>query len=249
MTSIALNPEIPSFGCVAVGFVYSLKVVLTNVGPVMERFKVALEDRPEDEEENKIKCIYTPHPSAPGMQSVIKLVFYAKCTNHHNFSIRITRGIDKFSETFAITALVVSSDSFKKISHGLKMKKKEVYAPGVSCLGTVSATQSSIIGEGYPSIYTESLISDEELEDLKLIPFVGNVYYNPYSKRLIRDEVLSKVCTGNRWSVEESQQRTTEEWEKRLLELEMKGMVTERLIGQMIKDGSLLPTNSTIDSV
>jgi hypothetical protein len=149
---------------VSIGYAYSLKICLTNVGTVLERFKVALENDPEDESENKMKCVYAPQPLAPGMQTVLKIIFHAKENNHVIFPLLITRGSDKVTETHQITALVVPSDNFKKISRNLKFKNKDIYSAGVECMGAVSHTQSSFIGDGAPSLYSESLISDEEFE-------------------------------------------------------------------------------------
>lgn len=164
MTSIALSPEAPTFGCVSVGFAYSLKIYLTNIGSSLERYKITLEDKPESETENRMKCVYMPQPLAPGMQSVIKIVFHAKENDHCSFPLCITKGSDRMTLTVPITALVVPSDNFKKITRNLKYKNKEVYSAGVECMGAISLTQSSYIGEGAPSMYSETLISDEELE-------------------------------------------------------------------------------------
>jgi hypothetical protein len=165
MTTIALSPDTLTLGCVSIGFAYTLKIHLTNVGTISERYKITLEDKPENETENKMKCVYSPQPLAPGMQTVIKIVFHAKENNHVCFPLCITRGSDRVLETkYPITALVVPSDNFKKISRNLKFKNKEVYSSGVECIGAISLTQSSFIVDGAPSMYSENLISDEDFE-------------------------------------------------------------------------------------
>lgn len=246
MSSVMLSPSPLGLGCVSVGFAYSLKVCLTNVGTILERFKITMDIDAQIDTENKMKCIYKPQSLAPGMQMIIKVIFHAKENNHASFPITITRGSDKSIETHYITALVVPPDNFKKITRNLKFKNKDIYAEGVECIGAISLTQSSFIGEGAPSMYSENLISDDEFEDLQQIPFVRNVYYNPYTKHLVQDDILSKVTTGDGWTVEESQQKSKEIWSSRLLELETKGMVTERTVGQLLKERSVISTTSSI---
>ena len=50
----------------------------------------------------------------------------------------------------------------------VRFKKKEIYPPGVECLGAISLTQSSFLGEGAPSLYSENLITDEDFEVLQI---------------------------------------------------------------------------------
>jgi hypothetical protein len=177
MSAISLSPEALTLGCVSIGFAYSLKIYITNVGTVLERYKVTLEDKPENETENKMKCVFSPQPLAPGMQTVIKIIFHAKENNHVSFPLCITRGSDRITETFPITALVVPSDNFKKISRNLKLKNKEVYSAGVECIGAISLTQSSFLGDGAPSMYSENLISDEDFEARFLLLFMTYYMY------------------------------------------------------------------------
>lgn len=170
-SSIVLSPSPLSFGCVSIGFAYSLKICLTNVGTILERFKVTLADM-EQETENKMKCVYSPQPLAPGMQMIIKIVFHAKENNHVSFPLSITRGFDKETEVHHITGLVVPPDNFKKITRNLKFKNKNIYVEGVECIGAISLTQSSFIADGAPSMYSENLISDDELEVIHIRIFV-----------------------------------------------------------------------------
>ena len=164
MSSVMLSPSPLGLGCVSVGFAYSLKICLTNVGTILERFKITMDSEAQNDTENKMKCVYTPQSLAPGMQMIIKVIFHAKENNHASFPISITRGSDKAVETHHITALVVPPDNFKKITRNLKFKNKDIYAEGVECIGAISLTQSSFIGEGAPSMYSENLISDDEFE-------------------------------------------------------------------------------------
>lgn len=164
MPSFLLSPEAMTFGCVSNGFAYSLKIYLTNISSILERYKITLENKPDNETENRMKCIYLPQPLAPGMQVVIKIVFHAKENKHVSFPLHIMRGSDRIIETYPISALVVPSENFKKITRNLKFKNQEIYSPGVECIGAILENQSSFIGEGAPSMYSENLISDEDLE-------------------------------------------------------------------------------------
>ena len=164
MSIVSLSPQVPTFGCVSVGYAYLLKVYVTNVGPALDRFKVELEDKADEESPNKMKCDYVRQSLAPGMQSVVKIMLYAQDCHDVNYELYITRGSDEVMEVFTISAVIVPSNNFKKITRNLKMRKKDIYSPGVTCLGVVSLTQSSYIGDGAPSMYTEVLIPDEDFE-------------------------------------------------------------------------------------
>jgi hypothetical protein len=44
------------------------------------------------------------------------------------------------------------------------------------------------------------------------LPILPETYWNPYSKELCVDEILSQVITSPKWTVEESQRATQESW-------------------------------------
>lgn len=44
------------------------------------------------------------------------------------------------------------------------------------------------------------------------LPILPETYWNPYTKELVVDQVLSAVHTSPKWTVEESKQATDEAW-------------------------------------
>jgi hypothetical protein len=76
------------------------------------------------------------------------------------------------------------------------------------------------------------------------LPILPETYWNPYSKELCVDEILSQVITSPKWTVEESQRATQESWSAfpsllpftphraaRADQLETEGMLTSRILG------------------
>ena len=162
MASFSLSPDPLTFGCVSVGYAYSMRVVLTSFTSYLERFKIEIKNN--EDTSNKIKCHYSLKPLAPGMQLVIKLTFNARECNHNNFPLSITLASTKTAQVFNVSALVVPPENFKKTARNLRFNGKSIYPPGVDCIGAISQTQSSFIGQGAPSIYSENLVTEEDLE-------------------------------------------------------------------------------------
>lgn len=244
---VSLSPHPLTVGYVAIGFAYSFTVTLTNVGPNLDRFKVVVSE--QEETRNKVKCVYAPQPIAPGMNTVIKIILHAKESNQFSFPLSVTRGSTRVTEVFDVTVMIVPTKSFKKIAHNLRCKNKDIYSPCVECIGSLSFTQSSFLGEGAPSLFSENLMTEEDFEDLKDVPFVRNVYWNPHTKCLVHDSELSAVLTGKGWSLEESKEKSNINWDTRLMELEAKGMVTQRVFDQMVKERSSFSATSSPTSI
>ena len=70
------------------------------------------------------------------------------------------------------------------------------------------------------------LSEEGEIEDLADIPRVPNVYFDPWSKELKIDPVLTSVVVGADMTVQESIEATQKRYMERNARLEDKGMFT-----------------------
>jgi hypothetical protein len=159
-----LSTDPPSFGYLGAGFVYKLKVSLTNIGEALERFKVLIQtDDPE--EPNDITCDFKVTNLAPGMSVRFNLELRAESCYETTYTMLITTSSSKITEMRVISALVIPQETFKKVARSLMLRDRGIYASGVSCVGQLSGENAgpSIIS-GAPTIYSEALIDDEELD-------------------------------------------------------------------------------------
>lgn len=189
-----IYPDPPSFGYVSVGFIYKLKVILTNTSNTIDRFKITI----QSDDKNDINTIisnYKINNIAPGMNIIFYLELRAEICYETTYTIFISKSLSKLTETKVISALIIPQDSFKKIAKSLVLRNQKIYAPGVKCIGQLTGENAgpSIIS-GAPTIYSENLIDDEELEELMDLPILPETYWNPYSKEICVDSILSQVC-------------------------------------------------------
>lgn len=164
MTDFTLNPDPPSFGYIGAGFLYQLRCSLTNTGPVMDRFKIVIQnDDPEDP--NTISCDYQVTSLAPGMNISFNLTLHANSCYETTYTMMITKSLSKVSDIKIISALIIPIDTFKKVSRLLMLRNLGIYAKGVKCAGQLNGENVGVsIISGAPTIYSEALIDDEELD-------------------------------------------------------------------------------------
>jgi hypothetical protein len=198
--NITLNSDPPSFGCISAGFVYKLKLSITNCGASFDRFRITI--RKNDEEDpNAITSNFPLTNIAPGMSAHFDLDLRAEGCYETTYTMLITSANTTVSESKVISALVIPQDTFKKVAKALILRNKGIYAPYVYCIGQLSgeSAQRSMIS-GAPTIYSESLIDDDELEvahystqlaDLNV--FLGTCrssYFTPNLLESFREETL-----------------------------------------------------------
>jgi hypothetical protein len=77
----------------------------------------------------------------------------------------ITKSLSKVSDIKIISALIIPIDTFKKVSRLLMLRNLGIYAKGVKCAGQLNGENVGVsIISGAPTIYSEALIDDEELD-------------------------------------------------------------------------------------
>lgn len=162
--SISIKPDPLSFGCVSEGFVYKLKVFLSNHGKGMDRFRIEVSPD-SDSEPNTLTCDYKISNIAPGVGSSFTLELRAISSFQTTFTLVVTRASSKESISLSISALVIPREVFKKVAKSLMLRNKGIYATGVRCFGQLSGEIGApSIVSGAPTIYSEALIDDEELD-------------------------------------------------------------------------------------
>lgn len=163
-----LNPDPPSFGYISMGFIYKLRITLTNTGSEMDRFKIIIQIDDKNDP-NIITSDYKVINLAPGMSNSFNLELRAESCYETTYTMLISKSNSKITENKVVSALIIPQDSFKKISKSLVLRNQRIYAPGVKCIGQLSGENAgpSIIS-GAPTIYSESLIDDDELEVIYL---------------------------------------------------------------------------------
>lgn len=157
-------PDPPSFGYISIGFIYKLKITLTNTGAEMDRFKITIQ-LDDKNDTNIITSDYKIVNLAPGMSNIFNLELRAETCYETTYTMLISKSNSKIIDSKIISALIIPQDSFKKISKSLVLRNQRIYAPGVKCIGQLTGENAgpSIIS-GAPTIYSENLIDDEELE-------------------------------------------------------------------------------------
>lgn len=236
MSTVGLVPDPPSFGCVSAGFVYRIRLYLSNLGQELDRYRLSVSTN-NDDDPNIVTCDYKLTRLAPGVGVYFNLDLRAVECHQTSYTIVINKESTKISETKIVSALVIPRDVFKKVAKSLMLRNRGIYATGVKCIGQLSGDWScpSIVS-GAPTIYSEALIDDEELDELVDIPIPPQAYWNPFTRELLIDEQLCQVRTSPNWNVEKSVEETVLAWEERMAELEAQGMLTSRCLERFINE-------------
>jgi hypothetical protein len=211
-STIALKPDPLTFGTVCEGFVYRIRVLLSNHGPAMDRFRVVTSADNECDP-NTITCDYKIKNVAPGVGTYFTLELRAVESFQSTYALLITRGSTKQTETLTINAQVIPKDIFKRIARSLMIRNKGIYSQGVVCAGAIVGEGGGpSVTSGAPTIYSEALIDDDELDELVELPILQQNYWDPYKKQLCVDEDLCRVITDPTWSTEKSMSETEKFW-------------------------------------
>lgn len=165
MASIVYSPQYPSFGSVSIGFVYKLRLVITNVSPVLDQYKITCENTRNNPQNSFV--FHSPQVSiAPGMSTALLMEFRATSIGDFDCALKIVQASDRSLQKINITATVITHDAFKRISRALALDsaKTSLYAPGVKCVGQIPPEGGDSYLSGAPSVFTENMIDDEDLE-------------------------------------------------------------------------------------
>ena len=96
------------------------------------------------------------------------------------------------------------------------------------------------------NMFSKAFMDREEIEEIKEMPIMECMYYDPWEKKLKVDESMLSVDVDTQWTLDESKEVTQTRWANRLEQLEDKGMFSYRsgaaLSGQVSMQNSI--TNS-----
>jgi len=236
---VEVFPEHLSFGCVAAGYVYSLRVSMVNKGPKPQAFRIRCAHEPKDRDESRLRVKFVPSKLAPGVRQDFSLELIAHSTGAINFELLITQGINKLTLPFPVKALVVPLEVFKHVAKSLSLQKRPIYTNGVVVLGQIgSMDDSRSIVTGRASVLSEAMMDEGDLDELQDLPLVEGVYWDAVRKRIVTDAELCRIVVGSDFGLEESVSRTMDLREKRTHEIEDEGNYCLSTVRAMAKQAA-----------
>jgi hypothetical protein len=160
MSGAHFSPDAPEFGFVCGGYVYSLKIVLTNYGREMKRFRPSCNNC--SDQSNPVTCSNLPITLAPGVSAPVYVQLRANNPCQLTFEFSVICESTKSSSYRIISALIIPVSTFKSISSYLLLKGRDIYSSGVKCIGHTGNFDGS---EGSPTtFFTENALSDDDIQ-------------------------------------------------------------------------------------
>lgn len=234
---IDIFPEHLSFGCVAAGYVYSLKVSIGNKGPKPQAFRIHCATIPE-QQESRLRVKFVPLKVAPGVRQEFSLELIANSTGALIFELQITQGVNKVTVPFAVKALVVPVEVFKHVAKSLTLQKRPIYTDNVVVLGKIgSSDDSRSIVTGRASVLSEEIMDDADLTELMELPLVEGTYWDATAKKIVTDKELCRIIVDCNYTIEESIKRTNEARERRVNDIEDEGNYAESTVRSLTREG------------
>lgn len=212
---IEVYPEHLSFGCIAAGYVYELKINVVNKGPKPQALRVRC-DSPASftaalaaDAPSRLKVVFVPVKIAPGVRQEFTVQLIANKSGAIIFDLLITQGINKHTLSYPIKALVVPVEVFKSVAKSLALQKRPIYTNGVSVLGQIgSADDSRSVVTGRASVLSEAMMDEADVDDLLDLPLVPGTYWDAENKMMVADKELSHIFVDCSQSLEGSIERT-----------------------------------------
>jgi hypothetical protein len=190
---LSISPDSLSFGCVCQGFVYQLSIQLTNKLPTSQRLKFTCNAGHENEA-NAMTVIVEPVALALGMTMTIILELRAYAADMSYFQLNVCQsGFPDDIVTLPLEAFVVPLDVFKLLKRALTLEKRDILRKNVVLIGSTLSADERSAATGGPTVYSEALMDDDQVEDLLDLPLVLNVYWDPNLEELKYSRELGKV--------------------------------------------------------
>lgn len=124
--------------------------------------------------------------------------------------------------------------------------------------GILTGNTNNTSGPGInKNIFSKAFMDREEISEIKDMPMIDCMYYDPWEKKLKVDDTMLAVDVDTKWNVDQSKEITEKKWNNRLSELEDKGMFSTRTASLLSNAGSRNdsqrnsisgPANSNIDN-
>lgn len=218
--SVKCIPDFLSFGCVSQGFILQLPVTLVNksVQPQIFKIKCVTEEiflssaknngstkygelvnipstsSSEFCVNNTISINFIPTKVAPGMSTTFTIHLCAESPGNVNYVLQISQSKEPEIVYKPIRALIVTTDVFRSLRKSLLLQNKNPYVNGVAVVKALpSLMQDDRSVQTGPSVYSEVLLEDEDIDDVADMPIIGNIVWDPDEKCLKVDAELGKV--------------------------------------------------------
>lgn len=165
MPGLQVLPFANILGCVPVGYIYSIKLKVTNMSPLPEKLKISC-NQPLDEP-NQMKHSYMPVSLAPGMSKVVQLELHATAERTARYEVIILQeNMERLAKELVF--FIVDPAQYKSVSNTLSAANKRPYVDCVSIVGKITAKDESSLTNKSQTIST-ALIGDDEMEVNTLI--------------------------------------------------------------------------------
>mmetsp|Transcript_21066 Transcript_21066/g.27679 ORF Transcript_21066/g.27679 Transcript_21066/m.27679 type:complete len:395 (+) Transcript_21066:178-1362(+) len=138
------QPPFPTFGPINVGFTYQMSVLLRNISPNRERFRIVHTDVPNpanDETFTRTRCLSKPGQLAPGCAVNLELEIEAKEVGNSFTVIEIQS--QHQTHFLEVTAHVLDSQTIATLQAELRAKNKPILARGVRACGPIKLARET----------------------------------------------------------------------------------------------------------
>lgn len=232
--NIRLKPDPPHFGCLSLGFVYKLTILISNHGTITERLNASCISTDENSGLPccKISCSQRDHVIAAGMNTYLELELMAELPGSFSYDIFV-----KFSSggqiERTVCAFVLPIDVYQAVSKSLSLSQQTMFEENVKevrLIQTNESVQFSMVG----SEFSIAHIDDEDYDDLLELPFMDTMYFDPLKRTINLDPQLLKVELNASWSLEEAMQHNKSIWAQRRATLESKGMLCKDTVDSLL---------------
>lgn len=171
MEAITITPDDPTFGCVRAGFIYTLRVRVTNVSPLPQRVKVMCQT--VDGETNTFIFKYLPVMLASGIAQTLEIGFHAlePRTSKCNFIIMLE---NRSKITRMLTVYVMNDADYKILNDALRRRGEQSYRNGIEVVGRLPQAGSIMLEEN-ESLFSTALIPEEEME-VRIVTYYIYIY-------------------------------------------------------------------------
>ena len=156
---LQIVPDVKAMGCVPTGYIYSIKLKVTNLSPYPEKIKI-LYTQPNDEP-NILKHSYMPASLAPGMGKTIQMELHATVEKTSKYQIVIKQETNQ-EIIKELVFFVVDPIMYKNISNTLAVADRRPYESCVTIVGKVPSNENSLANKSLT--FSTALITDDDME-------------------------------------------------------------------------------------
>lgn len=186
---------------------------------------------------NRIKVQYQGPKLASGMSSTFNIEFYADFPMHSHFIMTVHQSVETDVIVRPIRAFVVNLDVFKCIRRTLVVQGLPVLRNGVTLESLINQDEGASVMTG-PSVYSELLMDDDDVDELCDIPLTGSVCWDPDNKCLKVVPELLQVKVDSKRNMTELIENVEAMREKCYAELENNGLYTLRIANRYVESKS-----------